>query len=156
VNKPVRDSPESQSLNLKIMDRRSLIKNIALGTGTLFLVPSALVSCEDEEPNTDPQNNDLTIDLNDPQYSALTSTGGSVIVQGIIVVNTGAEYVALSSICTHQGCQVTYDSSANNLPCPCHGSLFSISGNVLNGPASQSLRTYPLSVENDVITIDLG
>ena len=72
-----------------------------------------------------------------------------------IIVNTGDGFVALSSVCTHLGCQVTYNQSSGNLPCPCHGSVFSITGSVLNGPASSPLEQYNVTQEGDILTIAL-
>jgi cytochrome b6-f complex iron-sulfur subunit len=141
------------------MNRRELIRNIAAGTATVFIVPTFLTSCEDEQPDPDNGNGDpntLIIDLNDNNYSSLGSAGGSVVVDQIIVINTGDGFIALSSVCTHQGCQVAYNHSNGNLPCPCHGSIFSTSGSVLNGPASSPLEKYQISQEGDILTIDLG
>lgn len=145
------------------MNRRDLIRNVAWGSATLFVVPSVLTSCSDEESDPDngngnenPGENTLTIDLNDNNFSNLGSAGGSVVVDNVIVINTGDGFIALSSVCTHQGCQVTYNHSNGNLPCPCHGSLFSTSGSVLNGPASSPLKKYNVTQEGDIITIDLG
>lgn len=145
------------------MNRRDLIRNIAAGTATVFIVPALLTSCSDEEPDPDngngnenPDENTLTIDLNDNNFSSLGSAGGAVVVDNVIVINTGDGFIALSSVCTHQGCQVTYNHSSGNLPCPCHGSLFSTSGSVLNGPASSPLQKYNVTQDGDIITIDLG
>ena len=139
------------------MNRRELIRNIAAGTVTLFVVPTAFTSCEDELPgpddNNNPDNNILTIDLNKNTYSNLGSEGGFVKVGDIIIINTGEGFIALSNICTHQGCVVSYSSENNNLPCPCHGSLYSISGSVLEGPAENPLKKYELTQEGDILTI---
>ena len=110
------------------MNRRELIRNIAAGTATVFIVPSILTSCEKEDPDPDnPMENTVTIDLNDDNFSSLVSTGGSQVVDNVMVINTGDGFIALSSVCTHQGCQVSYDHGNENLPCPCHGSIFSLS-----------------------------
>ena len=144
------------------MNRRELIRNIAAGTATVFIVPSVLTSCEKDEVdpdngNGDPSDTTLTIDLNDSDFSNLGSEGGFVVVdKKIIVINTGDGYIALSSVCTHQGCQVSYDHSSANLPCPCHGSIFSTTGTVLNGPASSDLKKYTVVQEGDILTIDLS
>ena len=137
------------------MNRRDLIRNIAAGTATLFIVPSFVTSCEDdpEDPNTDPDT--LTIDLADNKYSSLTTTGGSHIEGSIIIINTGDQFLALSSVCTHQGCEVSYNHGNSNLPCPCHGSVFNTTGAVLQGPASSPLRKYDVSQEGDTLTIVL-
>lgn len=144
------------------MQRRNFIGNLAKGAGTLIVLPTLITACE-EEPIVDPNgsngngdNNLLTVDLSDTQNAALLSVGGFIIRNNVIVINNGENYVALSSVCTHQGCEVSYNSSAGNLPCPCHGSLFSISGSVLNGPADAPLTSYPIEQEGDILKIDLS
>jgi cytochrome b6-f complex iron-sulfur subunit len=141
------------------MNRRELIRNIAAGTATVFIIPSVLTSCEKEEVdpdngNGDPEDEILTIDLNDSDFSNLGSAGGWVVEDNTIIINTGDGFIALSSVCTHSGCRVSYSHSNTNLPCPCHGSVFSTTGAVLNGPASSALKKYDLTVEGDILTID--
>ena len=139
------------------MKRRELLKNIAAGTATLFIAPSLVTSCEDETPDPS-ENNDadlLIIDLTDGKFSSLGATGGSVIEQSIIIFNTGNGFLALSSVCTHRGCAVEYDHSSGNVPCPCHGSVFSTTGSVMNGPAESPLKKYDIAQEGDILTITL-
>jgi Rieske Fe-S protein len=45
-----------------------------------------------------------------------------------------------SAVCTHLGCTVTWNNSEKSFDCPCHGSRFSPSGNVINGPANTALE----------------
>jgi glycine/D-amino acid oxidase-like deaminating enzyme/nitrite reductase/ring-hydroxylating ferredoxin subunit len=45
-----------------------------------------------------------------------------------------------SAICTHLGCTVKWNNSEKSFDCPCHGSRFSSSGNVINGPANSALE----------------
>jgi cytochrome b6-f complex iron-sulfur subunit len=141
------------------MNRRELIKNVAAGTITLFVVPAAFTSCEkdpiDPDDNNNPDDNILTIDLTAAKYSDLGSAGGFVKEGDLIIINTGDGFIALSNICTHQGCVVSYDSQENKLPCPCHGSVYSTTGSVLKGPAETPLRKYELSQEGDILTITL-
>ena len=136
------------------MNRREILKNLASGSVALFVVPTVLTSCEKEDPD-DGNPNELEIDLTDSQYSNLATAGGSAVVNNIIVFNTGDQYIALSSICTHNGCGVSYDHSAGNLPCPCHGSVFSTAGSVLEGPADAPLKSYSVREEGDVLIIEL-
>ena len=137
------------------MNRRELIRNIAAGTATVFIVPSMLTSCEEDQPDPD-NGNMLTVDLASSSNSSLGSDGGSKVIDNVIIINTGSGFIALSSVCTHQGCQVSYDHGEGNLPCPCHGSIFSTSGSVLNGPADSPLKTYDVTQEGDILTIDLS
>ena len=46
---------------------------------------------------------------------------------------------ALSSTCTHLGCQVSFNAAERTWDCPCHGSRFDIEGRVLQGPAIEDL-----------------
>ena len=45
----------------------------------------------------------------------------------------------LSAACTHMGCIVHWNSLEKCWDCPCHGSQFAPAGEVLNGPAVESL-----------------
>ena len=75
------------------MNRRTLLRNIAAGTATFFVVPGVLTSCEEEEPIPDnnPQAETLTIDLSETQNSVLTAAGGYKYVGNMIILNTGTD-----------------------------------------------------------------
>jgi thiosulfate dehydrogenase (quinone) large subunit len=56
----------------------------------------------------------------------------------VLVRDTGGQLTAMSAVCTHAGCEVSYQSG--QLVCPCHGSVFNArTGAVEQGPASQPL-----------------
>jgi Rieske Fe-S protein len=63
------------------------------------------------------------------------------------------EYSALWMRCTHQGTEL--QASGDFLQCPAHGSEFNNKGLVTNGPADSSLRTFPVTVTNNELFIDL-
>jgi cytochrome b6-f complex iron-sulfur subunit len=142
------------------MKRRDSIQKFLLGGTVLFLAPSVLQSCSKNSStdpgggNPPPPGTDITIDLTLPQYAALNNAGGAVIVQTIIVVNTtGTSYIALSSVCTHQGCTVGYDTQSRIFQCPCHGSQYAQTGSVINGPATIALKSFPVSKSGNILTI---
>lgn len=63
------------------------------------------------------------------------------------------EYSAMWMRCTHQGAEL--QASGDRLQCPAHGSEFSNHGRVTNGPADKNLRTFPVSIINNQLFIDL-
>ena len=56
----------------------------------------------------------------------------------------GAVHV-LSARCTHLGCLVEWNTVERTWDCPCHGSRFTMTGAVLEGPAVSQLRAVRLS-----------
>lgn len=62
----------------------------------------------------------------------------------LLVRPTADEVVGLSAICTHQGCTVVPDSGA--LACPCHGSVYELTGEVRRGPAEEALAPFAVTV----------
>ncbi len=139
------------------MKRREALQRIVLASGTVLLIPPALLSCSEEgagDPGGNNGNIDLKINMDDSSYSGLKNAGGFVVVSAIIIANTGGDnYVALSSICTHQACTVGYSVQNDNFPCPCHGSVFNSNGSVANGPATQPLKQYTVTRDGNVLTI---
>ncbi len=139
------------------MKRREALNRIVLGSGTVLLIPTALLSCSEEgaaDPGGNNGGNDLTINMDDGAYSELKNEGGFVVVSGTIIANTdGSNYVALASTCTHQGCTVGYSVQNNNFPCPCHGSVFNANGSVAVGPATSPLKQYTVTKAGNILTI---
>ena len=55
----------------------------------------------------------------------------------------------VNTTCTHMGCELNWNSAERSWDCPCHGSRFSIDGDVIEGPAVE-----PLSLDKDANTIE--
>jgi Rieske Fe-S protein len=64
-------------------------------------------------------------------------------------------YFALSAVCTHMNiCQLEWNEDRRQLVCPCHGGAFDVYGNVVQGPPSIPLRTWPVEQLGEDIFID--
>ena len=65
-------------------------------------------------------------------------------------------FLALSRTCTHLGCSVPWDEEKSQFVCPCHGSTFNLTGEVLTAPAPRPLDTYPVRIENGIVKVDIS
>ncbi len=61
---------------------------------------------------------------------------------------------AVLGTCTHKGCGVK--KTPSGFECPCHGSEYSLHGEVTRGPASQSLRTYAVLENRETAEFEYG
>ncbi len=72
------------------------------------------------------------------------------------IVRTDQGLLAMWQRCTHLGCAVPWEQARDEFHCPCHGSLFSPVGEVIDGPAPRPLDTFPVLIEKDEVWIDTG
>ena len=91
--------------------------------------------------------------------SALADVGGAVLVEStagvFLLAQTSANaFSAVEAVCTHEGCTIN-GADGDAYVCPCHGSRYNRSGQVLTGPARASLRRYTTTFTNGVVTIAL-
>ncbi len=56
---------------------------------------------------------------------------------------------ALSPVCPHMGCHVHWNVEARSWDCPCHGSRFGCTGEVLHGPSTRGLKAIELEREEE-------
>ena len=94
----------------------------------------------------------VCLDLGDSANAALLEVGGARVIDTtagrlVIVRTTATEVAALSAICTHTGCTVRYDPANTRLTCPCHGSRFALTGEVLRSPATRPLAVFAATLD---------
>jgi len=66
-------------------------------------------------------------------------------------------FLAVYRRCTHLGCSVPYDPSTQQFICPCHGSAFTMEGDVINPPAPRPLDLFSISIaDSGDILVDTG
>ena len=63
---------------------------------------------------------------------------------GVYRDDSGALY-GVDPVCTHLGCLVSWNSAERSWDCPCHGSRFSPTGEVLHAPAVERLKRVDLA-----------
>jgi len=142
------------------MERRKFIND--LGQATAIVCTGAFFAAcsksDDNNPGPGNPGNGSSARLTANLSSELTSIGSSKINGSVIVVRTAVgnvegSFVALSLICTHQGCTVGFDSVATGFKCPCHGSEYNINGGVTQGPAPTALTKYKVTITDNILTV---
>jgi Rieske Fe-S protein len=144
-----------------MITRRNFIKNSCLACAG-GLLPLTLSGCASHNVNGTLEKAGITIPKAD---FAFVKKGETTFKSFLIVRNeqlefpiylyrfSENEYSALWMECTHQGAEL--QASGDFLHCPSHGSEFNNRGTVSTGPAEKNLRSFPVSVFNDKILIDL-
>ncbi len=71
-----------------------------------------------------------------------------------VVKHSSSEITVYSPICPHLGCHYSWHPETGEFACPCHGSIYSITGKVLGGPAPRPLDTLPIRVEDGILLVE--
>lgn len=70
----------------------------------------------------------------------------------VLVIREENRVAALSATCPHLGCLVKYKGEGV-LHCPCHESIFDMSGNVRRGVAPRPLASFPVRIVGGQIVV---
>jgi Rieske Fe-S protein len=94
-----------------------------------------------------PVSSSATINLE----TELKAVNNFIAKNGFIVIrtatgNTAASFVAFSSVCPHAGATVEYKESSSSFLCAAHGSTFSSSGALTQGPAAVGLTKFEVEI----------
>lgn len=79
-----------------------------------------------------------------PGQGRLVQLGGRTLA---VYRSEAGELSALSPVCTHLYCHVQWNDAEHTWDCPCHGSRYDTSGEVIDGPAVRALERRPLPGE---------
>jgi cytochrome b6-f complex iron-sulfur subunit len=143
------------------MERKEFISLLGLGAGSI-IISSCLGACSKSDgttPNPSPTPGtggkiDFTVDVS--TNSQILSQGWTV-QNGVIIAKSGAAYLAVAGVCTHQQSAITYNSTNNTFPCSqqdaAHGSVFDANGVKLRGPATANLKKYNTSLTGNILRV---
>ena len=96
-------------------------------------------------------NSDLLMGAEGPLAPQSVGEGQGAVgrsrVGKVLVVRQGEEWIGLLATCSHLGCTVSWNSASKQVECPCHGARYGLRGEVLRGPARQSLGRVELAVD---------
>lgn len=131
-------------------DRRHFLK--VVGAAGLGCVAAA---CAEEGTGASEASGSIAAgNVKDLSVGDLRQVSGQPVAIGR---DEGGVY-AMSTICTHQQCDMTKDGSiaSSGLKCDCHGSSFDRNGTPTGGPARGVLKHWKVDVANGAITVQAG
>ena len=130
--------------------RRRVMKTAGVA-GTVAVIGGSVAAtsgCSPEEEEAA-----KTQDANLPAADVPVGSGTVIEDTYVITQPKDGEFFAFSSVCTHQGCQVTRITE-EAIICPCHSSNFSVTtGEVISGPAEEPLPKYEVSESGGTLTV---
>ena len=88
-------------------------------------------------------------DFTSGTYKKVALTGGT----NDYVTKSGDGYKALSSKCTHRGCEVLWTPAKKLFTCPCHGGQFDAEGKNVAGPPQTPLPSLTTKVDGDTVYV---
>ena len=140
-------------------NRRSFITKLWKGLGILVSIEFATVisgflfSGKQDEKQLEPKRLIDAGDVNSfPVNSVTPFRGGRFFLARLI----DGGFIAMSLRCTHLGCSINWNEEKKIFVCPCHSSSFKINGDVLSPPAPRALDYYKITIENNIVKVDIG
>ena len=71
-----------------------------------------------------------------------------------VTKHSSSEVTVFSPICPHLGCHYAWHPETHEFACPCHGSIYSVTGKVLGGPAPRPLDALPWKMEKETLSVE--
>ncbi len=140
--------------------RRDVLQVGLVGLATLACDGCGLFGSRKPDVVIEPA--DGVIDLGKDRSSTLLRAEGSLLVRPgadaekiVVVHGRDGNLYAVTSVCTHKGCDVLYDKDLGHLRCPCHGSEYGLDGHNIKGPAKRPLKPYNVTVRSGRIVVEL-
>lgn len=142
-------------MDLSRIKRRDFLANAVMG---LALIPGLAFAANYVRRYLVPAGTRVTEEILLTQLADLP-VGSSRTFKGVL----GNDLLAIrlrprdvrvfSSVCTHLGCQVGWDSREKNFLCPCHVGRFDTSGTVIAGPPPAPLQSFVVRLDQEQVYV---
>lgn len=77
----------------------------------------------------------------------------STVEEHFVYVLPNRNHQVLSSVCPHEGCNVSWREEENEFFCPCHDSYFAADGSRTRGPSRRGLDPLPTRERDGVLQV---
>ena len=98
-----------------------------------------------------PEGQPIQLTFTDVETDAYLRTVTSEAVW--VIKHSLTEATVFSPVCPHMGCRSNCNPAMKKFVCPCHGSIFSITGQVEGGPSPRALDTLSHKIENGALYV---
>lgn len=144
-----------------MMDRKKFVKTLGICVVGIPLASQVLQSCSsiyyadtlEKGGKIIVEKSEFINDKNKERKYVLVTPQGTDFPISLYKIEED-NYVASLLKCTHRGCELNV--GGNIYSCPCHGSEFTTTGEVLEGPAEEQLKTFKTTTDDQNIYIYLN
>ena len=145
------------------MERKQFLRSLGAGAAFALTFPCLHGCSKDEVVNgsivEEPTGVDFTIDLTSAKAANLSTNGGFILEQLVVIVkNLEGDFVAASQVCSHEAYdQVRFVNQQGGIfYCDVHGSRFGQDGTPLNqvdGNPAKMLKVYNTELTGDMLRV---
>jgi Rieske Fe-S protein len=124
--------------NYRFINRKTFLRLATFGVAAAFIALWSTMTGKSKEISDQP----IVSKINTAKLGT-----GIFLFDKYIIVKSASSLKVFSNKCTHAGCRISKEIEGQ-LVCPCHGSRYdSLTGKVLQGPASLPLSAIPFRTD---------
>ncbi len=141
--------------------RRNFLKRAGVSLAVIATASVGYADSDGDDNNSDDNRGNMNSAVGKGQVDvgAVSNFNQQIMtnktsIAGVMIAQTAQGLIALSPVCTHQGCAPDFSKAAKQFICRCHGARFAADGAVTAGPARTPLSRYPMIVKNGRLIVD--
>ena len=104
------------------------------------------------KPNTPSTGFSINLDTELKAVNDFVARGGFIVIRKA-AGNAPANFLAVSSACPHAGATVEFQNSTSSFLCAAHGSTFSGTGALVQGPATVGLTKFDVEITGSTLRL---